>query len=97
LSPWAEGSAHDRKKTQKPIALDTDTPIRDVAVRIVKVTRAADWDARQWLIDNDLWDDSVGMPSEMYDRQPDTPRPDADAHRYRISITDTELLYWLVT
>jgi hypothetical protein len=26
---------------------------------------AAAWDSRQWLIDNDLWDDSVGMPPEM--------------------------------
>jgi hypothetical protein len=31
---------------------------------------AADWDARQWLIDNDLWDDSIGMPPQRYDRQP---------------------------
>jgi hypothetical protein len=31
---------------------------------------AADWDARQWLIDNHLWDDSVATPPEMYDRQP---------------------------
>lgn len=34
---------------------------------------------------------SVGMPSENYDRQPDTPRADADAHHYRDSITDTVL------
>ena len=58
---------------------------------------AADWDARQWLIDNDLWDDSIGMPPEMYDRAADTPRPDADANHYRDSITDTVLSSPLVT
>jgi hypothetical protein len=57
----------------------------------------ADWDARQWLIDNDLRDDSIGMPPERYDRAADPPRPDADAHPYRDSITDTELLCQLVT
>lgn len=31
---------------------------------------AVEWDARQWLIDNDLWDDNVGMPPERYDQQP---------------------------
>jgi hypothetical protein len=45
----------------------------------------------------DLRDDNIGMAPDMYDRAADTPRPDADAHRYRISITDTELLFWLVT
>ena len=50
---------------------------------------AADWDARQWLIANDLWDDSVGMPPEMHAPAADTLRPDADAHHYRDSITDT--------
>jgi hypothetical protein len=56
-----------------------------------------DWDARQWLIDNDLWDDSIGMPPEMYDRAADTPRPDADANNYRCSITDTVPSLRLVT
>ena len=59
--------------------------------------QAAAWDARQWLIDNDLWDDNVGIPPEMYDRAADTPRADADAHHYRDSITDTVSSLKLVT
>ncbi len=39
---------------------------------------AADGDARQWLIDNDLWDGSVGMAPEIRPVA-DTPHPDADA------------------
>jgi hypothetical protein len=35
---------------------------------------AGGWDARQWLIDNDLWDDNVGMAPEMYDQQPTSTR-----------------------
>lgn len=31
-------------------------------------------DARQWLIDNDLWDDNVGMSPEQYDRMPTSTR-----------------------
>jgi hypothetical protein len=57
---------------------------------------AADWDARQWLIDNDLWDNSIGMLPEMYNRAADTP-PRRRCNRYRCSITDTELLSWLAT
>jgi hypothetical protein len=31
------------------------------------------------------------MPIEMYDRAADTPHPDAEANRYRDSITDNVL------
>jgi hypothetical protein len=31
---------------------------------------AGEGDARQWLIDNDLWDDGVGMLPEQYHRMP---------------------------
>jgi hypothetical protein len=55
-----------------------------------------DWDARQWLIDNDLRDDSVGLPPEMYDRQP-TRAPRRRCNHYRDSITDTVPSSWLVT
>ena len=32
---------------------------------------AADWDARQWLIDNDFWHDTVGMSPKMCHRAVD--------------------------
>lgn len=38
------------------------------------VEAADGWDARQWLIDNDLWDDKVGMSPEQYDRVPTSTR-----------------------
>ncbi len=57
---------------------------------------AADWDARQWLIDTDLWDGSVGMTPEIRPVA-DTPHPDADANHYGDSITDTVLSRVLVT
>jgi hypothetical protein len=49
--------------------------------------------ARQWLIDNDLWDNSVGMPPEMHDRA----APRRRCNHYRCSITDTVPSSELVT
>jgi hypothetical protein len=75
VSPPAVAPAPAASECNSPVndVEDSDTSKRaDSGCSSAPGSRAeaADWHARQWLIDNDLLDDTVGMTPEVYDRQP---------------------------